>query len=93
MGLCPFCNLELETVAHLFLHCSRTWRHHIIFRNKVYEEGILVDNIKRKIALWLKACYDLKEYSEEDIKRCIQGIRKLKLVKLCNEDSKLVKLC
>ncbi|KAG5549459.1 hypothetical protein RHGRI_014709 [Rhododendron griersonianum] len=30
-------------------------RNHIIFRNKVCE-GMLVDNIKTRIALWLKAC-------------------------------------
>lgn len=26
LGLCPFCNQELETVAHLFLHCPKTWK-------------------------------------------------------------------
>lgn len=57
-------------------------RNHIIFRNKIYEEGILVDNIKTKIAMWLKACYDLKDKSVEDIRRGIEGIRKLKVSKI-----------
>ncbi|KAG5525591.1 hypothetical protein RHGRI_032032 [Rhododendron griersonianum] len=30
-------------------------------------------------AVGAEACYDLKEYSMDDIKRCIQGIRKLKI--------------
>lgn len=57
-------------------------RNHIIFRNKIYEEGILGDNIKTKIAMWLKACYDFKDNSVEDIKRGIEGIRKLKVSKI-----------
>ncbi|KAI8551511.1 hypothetical protein RHMOL_Rhmol06G0192600 [Rhododendron molle] len=59
---------------------SRLERNHIIFRNKIYEEAILVDNIKTKIAMWLKACYDLKDNSVEDIRRGIEGIRKLKVL-------------
>lgn len=137
-GFCPFCNLEVETVAHahLFLHCSKTWRiwsqilerwgmvwvcptnlfdllcwwfsnkfkyvekgcWEICFyagmvhlagkksdhlqKNKAYEEGLLVEIIKTQVAVWLKACYDLKEYSVEDIKRSIQSIRKLKVSKI-----------
>lgn len=50
--------------------------------NKAYEEGLLVEIIKTKVAVWLKACYDLKEYSVEDIKRSIQSIRKLKVSKI-----------
>ncbi|KAF7145117.1 hypothetical protein RHSIM_Rhsim04G0083500 [Rhododendron simsii] len=51
-------------------------------RNKVFDEAKSVKNIKTKIALWLKACYDLKEYTVEDIIRCIQGVRKLKAAKI-----------
>lgn len=36
-------------------------RNHIIFRNKVCEEGALVESIKTKAALWIKAGYDLKD--------------------------------
>lgn len=57
-------------------------RNQIIFRNKAYEEGLLVEIIKTKVAVWLKACYDLKEYSVEDTKRSIQSIRKLKVSKI-----------
>lgn len=57
-------------------------RNLIIFRKKNYGEEILVDSIKTKIVMWLKACYDLKEYSVEDIKRCIQGIRKWKVCRI-----------
>lgn len=57
-------------------------RNDILFRNKAFDERVLVETIKTKIAIWLKACYNLKEYSMEDIKRCIQGVWKLKVDKI-----------
>lgn len=41
----------------------------------------LVDDIKTKIALWTKVSYAIHDYSVDDIKRCLQGIRRLKLAR------------
>lgn len=57
-------------------------RNHIIFRNKALDEAEIIDNCKTLVAVWTKACYDLKAYTVEDFKRCLPGIRKLKLSKL-----------
>lgn len=57
-------------------------RNQIVFRNKVVEIGELVDRIKTTIAIWTKAAYKLNEYSVEDFKRCLSGIRKLKLQRI-----------
>lgn len=57
-------------------------RNQVIFRNKVYHEVEMIENIKNTVAIWTKACFDLRHYSVEDFKRCLPGIRSLKLQKL-----------
>lgn len=58
-----------------------TWleRNHIIFKQKTVDLDKIVEEIKTKVAIWTKAKFDLKNYSVEDIKRCLQGIRKQKV--------------
>lgn len=56
-------------------------RNQAIFNAKPVNVIELVDRIKTKIALWTTVCFAIHGYSVEDIKRCLQGIRRLKLAK------------
>lgn len=55
-------------------------------RNLIVFQGKLVDNRQTRVAFWSKANFDLKMYSVEDFKRCLQGIRKVKATKIVLKD-------
>lgn len=53
-------------------------RNNLIFSNTQVEKLNLLDVIQRRVAFWVKAKCDLKEYSVMDFQRCIEGIRKIR---------------
>ena len=57
-------------------------RNEIIFKDKQIDEADTEDLIKTKVAIWVKAAFDLKEYYVEDFKRSLNGIRCLKVAKI-----------
>lgn len=57
-------------------------RNLIIFQRIDLDVEKLEDKIQTRVALWTKANYDLKNYSVDDFKRCLIGIRKSKAVKI-----------
>lgn len=56
-------------------------RNKIVFNAQYVDIAEMVDSIKTKVALWTKVCFNIQDYSVEDIKRCLQGVRKLKMAK------------
>ncbi|KAI8546908.1 hypothetical protein RHMOL_Rhmol07G0155900 [Rhododendron molle] len=54
-----------------------TSRNIVIFNNKPWEKAEVVDLIKTRLALWIKGKYNIKDYSVEDFKRSVDGIRKI----------------
>ncbi|KAI8548528.1 hypothetical protein RHMOL_Rhmol07G0279500 [Rhododendron molle] len=49
------------------------------FNNTLRSAREVGDQIKTKVAMWMKAKFDIKVYSVEDFKCFLHGIRKLKL--------------
>lgn len=54
-------------------------RNDTVFNNKVWELEEVIDLAKTRMALWIKGKYNVKNYSVEDFKRCLEGIRRIKL--------------
>lgn len=61
-------------------------RNQILFQGAEFELENLVDKIQTRVAFWSKANFDLKTYTIEDFKRCLQGIRKTKAAKIVVKD-------
>lgn len=56
-----------------------TCRNETIFNNKKWELEEILDLSKSRMAIWIKGKYNVKDYSVEDFKRCLEGIRKVKI--------------
>ncbi|KAI8542071.1 hypothetical protein RHMOL_Rhmol08G0110300 [Rhododendron molle] len=54
-------------------------RNDIIFNNKDVDRNQVEELIKTRTALWIKAKFDIKVYTVEDIKRNLDGVRRLKI--------------
>lgn len=54
-----------------------TGRNELVFNNKPWDEMLCMDLVKTRMAIWIKAKYNIKEYSVEDFKRSLEGIRSL----------------
>ncbi|KAG5515827.1 hypothetical protein RHGRI_036766 [Rhododendron griersonianum] len=52
-------------------------RNDAIFNNKVADRNQVVELTKTRVALWIKARFDIKVYTVEDIKRNLDGARRL----------------
>lgn len=50
-----------------------------LFDNKVWEIEEVVELSKTRMAIWIKGKYNVKDYSVDDFKRCLEGIRKIKI--------------
>ena len=57
-------------------------RNGVIFKGVTISKDDLLYQIMARIAFWIKAKYDLSGISVVDFKRCIQGIKSLKLNQL-----------
>lgn len=55
-----------------------TGRNKVVFNNKPWDELECLDVVKTKMAIWIKAKFNIKEYSVEDFKRSLEGIRSLR---------------
>ncbi|KAG5551755.1 hypothetical protein RHGRI_009990 [Rhododendron griersonianum] len=54
-------------------------RNDAVFKNKAWEVEEVVDLVKTRVALWIKGKFNLHEYSVEDFKWNLDGIRKLNM--------------
>ncbi|KAI8563077.1 hypothetical protein RHMOL_Rhmol03G0085300 [Rhododendron molle] len=52
-------------------------RNDVIFKNIVVDRNQMEELIKTRAALWIKAKFDLKGYTVEDIKRNLDSVRRL----------------
>lgn len=50
-----------------------------VFNNKAFVVEEIIDLSKTRMAIWVKRKFDVKDYSVDDIKRCLEGVRKVKL--------------
>lgn len=48
----------------------------MVFNNGVWDDEMIQDMAKTRMTLWIKGKCDLTNYSVEDFKRCLDGIRK-----------------
>ncbi|KAI8522859.1 hypothetical protein RHMOL_Rhmol13G0029600 [Rhododendron molle] len=51
----------------------------LVFNNVSRSASEVGDQIKTRVAMWMKAKFEIKVYSVEDFKCFLDGIRKLKL--------------
>ncbi|KAG5512836.1 hypothetical protein RHGRI_003355 [Rhododendron griersonianum] len=56
-----------------------TARNEVIFSNKHPDVAEVVDLIKTRVAFWIKAKFNVMEYSVEDFKRGIEVIRRKRI--------------
>ncbi|KAI8531861.1 hypothetical protein RHMOL_Rhmol11G0168700 [Rhododendron molle] len=54
-------------------------RNDYIFNNSSKQVWEVGDLVKTRVAIWMKAKFDIKVYTVEDFKLFLDGIRKLKL--------------
>lgn len=54
-------------------------RNESVFKNKVWELDEDIDVIKTRMAIWIKGKFGVKDYSIDDFKRCLNGIRKVRI--------------
>ncbi|XP_058203049.1 uncharacterized protein LOC131317517 [Rhododendron vialii] len=76
-----FRNMERHTwEVTFFATLWSLWlaRNELIFNNTSRSASEVGDQIKTRVAMWMKAKFDIKVYSVEDFKCFLQGIRKLK---------------
>ncbi|KAI8535224.1 hypothetical protein RHMOL_Rhmol10G0157300 [Rhododendron molle] len=50
-----------------------------MFRNKVWDLEETIDLVQTRMAIWVKGIYDVKDYFVDDFKRCLDGIRLVKI--------------
>jgi exo-beta-1,3-glucanase (GH17 family) len=54
-------------------------RNEYVFNNATLAVGVVVEKVKARVAMWVKAKFDVKVYSVEEFKVFLDGIRRLKL--------------
>ncbi|KAH7848172.1 hypothetical protein Vadar_034607 [Vaccinium darrowii] len=85
--MCPLCNAGVENSSDLLLHCKLALEHlvrsialvdievgrnDVVFNNKVWDEAQILDLVKIRMAIWIKSKCNIKDYSVEDFKRCLE---------------------
>lgn len=55
-----------------------TCRNESVFRNKVWKVEEITNLVKTRMGIWIKGKFDSKDYSIEDFKWNLAGIRKTK---------------
>lgn len=56
-----------------------TCRNDAVFNNKTWEIEEIADLSKTRMAIWIKGKFIVKDYSVDDFKRCLDGIRRCKI--------------
>ncbi|KAI8566861.1 hypothetical protein RHMOL_Rhmol02G0075100 [Rhododendron molle] len=54
-------------------------RNDLIFNNVTRSASVVGELVKTRVAMWMKAKFDIKVYSVEDFRSFLGGIRMLKL--------------
>lgn len=56
-----------------------TTRNKKVFSNEAVEVEEVIDLSKTRMAIWVKGKYGINDYSVDDFKRCLDGIRKVRI--------------
>lgn len=75
---------NLEKFCWLTCFYSTIWsiwggRNDLVLKNKAFIPDNIVDLSKTRMAFWIKARFKVDDYTVDDFKRCLDGIRKIKI--------------
>lgn len=74
-----FSNLEKLCWQASFYFGVWTRRNELVFKNKVWEVEEISDLVKMRMAIWIKGKYNIRDYSIENFKLILAGIRTVKI--------------
>lgn len=74
-----FSNLEKLCWQASFYSGVWTRRNELVFKNKVWEVEEISDLVKMRMAIWIKGKYNIRDYSIENFKLILAGIRTVKI--------------
>lgn len=77
-----FKNLELKywwTCFYAVLWTIWIGRNDRVFNKGEWDDELMLDMVMTRMALWIKGKCNIKNYSVDDFKRCLDGIRRLRL--------------